>query len=336
MSLRPLAFILSALGGHETSALRQARVEDQSWPWPPSVAILIVGRTLDPTTFGSSSSMAATKDWNMIDRMTGEEESPTSPVLASARKPQHSPWRSFSLSVLAPLAAQLGRSPAVFACTDQVVGSKPKEVTQVFAIRAPNQFDRAHVCYESVAATRRYDLYVKVRPDLYYLGNFPDVRGMRRDYLYTRFRSAQGIAGLTSEIFAWDRCAPRCSGSPQNSTGYVNDDMIMVVPSSLAKRVFMSEAEGSARLKAYGSKDPQGWPTTPSFAEGLLTRKLISAGILTQPLRVLGYPLSSRYSHEHDALACATSVVHKKCGVSLPMETVHMLLRRSPLFNVKV
>jgi len=303
------------------------------------VAFLIIGRTL---LADSGFTLDSIRHMNMVDGMTGEDdgemESLNSSILKVARHRTSPPWTTFKLSALRPLAKQLGRRPDVYVCTDKVVGMKPKEVTQVFKLSASNQFERAHLCYQSVATARKYDLYVKVRPDFHFLGDFPDVRGIDRDYVYTRFRTASGIAGLTSAHFSGDNmCSKSCGGSPADACGYMNDDMLMVVPSKLAGRVFMSDAEGQARLEAYGFGDPPGWVMLACCGpERQLTRKLISAGILTRPLAVVGYPVYTHWPHDQWALPCARMVVQKTCGIELPIESVHNRVRSSPVFNVPV
>jgi len=236
-------------------------------------------------------------------------------------------WPLFKEHVLESIRSSLGSYPDVVVCADSIVGTLPPEVTRVVNVSTTDQFERARLCYEAVVALRPYDLYIKTRPDFVFLGDLPDVAAMRPDCIHTRFRHAIGIAGLTSSHFSWDQCNHKCNGMPKTAVGYINDDMIWVVPSAVAAKVFAADsADGHWQDHL---RMPPRWLVAPDTLELAFTKRLIGAGVVTEPLAVAGYPLNCRFNHKQSASPCAKLPVAKDdCGEQRPMREVQELLRQ--------
>lgn len=93
-------------------------------------------------------------------------------------------------------------------------------------------------------------------------------------YVYTRFRAVGGIRGLTSDHISYSPCPDTCNGVRRGGQiGYVNDDMVRVVPGALIDFAFASTPG-----PAFG---PDGQPTTHqvpetwldlTMQEGMITR----------------------------------------------------------------
>jgi hypothetical protein len=159
-------------------------------------------------------------------------------------------------------------------------------------------------------------------------------------YVHTRFRFHEGVNGLTSDHSAWDPCDQReCPSSPPDKFGYMNDDMVRVIPGALIDFAFLDE-----RSKSHECPDcscacasdstpagepllriPKSWPERHmNWPEGLLTRFWLERGILTKPLACSGYPKHDRYDHYGRAAPCALKpIVLVNCTSYVAIESTH-------------
>jgi len=229
--------------------------------------------------------------------------------------------------LIEPLNASLGGAVDVYVCTDQVRGALPKGIAAVRAINASSQDERARLCYEwveSLPGAPRYDFFVKSRPDFFFAHDFPDIRRVNQHRLHSRFRFANGIANLTSRHFSWDCCSEFCNGQPQNATGYMVDDMVYVVPRRIAPRAFAPAPALTRREQASRFKAPPTWIKRHfDHQEDAFTARLLVAGVLCEPLAVVGYPTRSNYRHELNDRCEDEEVGKTQCGEQRPIEEVN-------------
>jgi len=230
----------------------------------------------------------------------------------------------------------------IYVCVDQLVGPTPPEVTKVFVISASDQEARGARCLSRLKSDQyspnntTYDWLIKVRPDFVFHNNFPSMESFKPGYVYTRFRFVQGIGGLTSDHVSWDYCVRSCTGKPSSAIGYVNDDMIRVVPGDLIDFTFRHEWG----LEKYASPDKTikkkfpliNWVDIPDFwNEGKLTRFWAQHKIFTLPLACMGYPRHDPhgYGHASEAKKCLRTPVKKACGGNGNIELAHRAINLS-------
>jgi hypothetical protein len=290
----------------------------------PRVAILFVGRSLSNrrlATHGSSS---------IFDLMTGEEEGTdadrqmfNSSSDPTASDPDVVPgWENTVEMLIEPVKRT--HAVDVFVCVDQANGEVPAEVSQVIQVPGHNQEERGANCLSNITGNgRQYDWLIKIRSDYVFYKPFPAMTSFEPGYVYTRFRSAAGITGLTSDHMSYLPCSKRCSGGPSGSIGYVNDDMVRVVPGALMHHAFVDSASDvqDVSMRKNVSSDgtpllriPQNWVNLEGrpgllTLEGKLTWFWLERGILTKPLACPGYPRHDRYGFHGKSLKCALKPV---------------------------
>lgn len=302
----------------------------QAPPVKPSVAIMVVGRSLNHR---ESAQENAT---NLIDSMTGAEED--TDYERRQRLSGSNGWENTVKYLIRPIKQT--HLVDVYVCVDKVEGLAPPEVKEVFVIEAPHQEARGARCVSRLKSALRspsnttYDWLIKVRPDFVFHNNFPKMASFTPGYVHTRFRFVQGIGGLTSDHVSWDYCVRSCTGKPSNAIGYVNDDMIRVVPGDLIDFAFRHEWG----LEQYASPDKTikkkfpllNWVDIPDhWNEGKLTRFWAQHKIFTLPLACIGYPRHSFYGHSSEIAHCLRSPVKKTCGGNLKIEVAHRAINLS-------
>eukprot|EP00931_Biecheleriopsis_adriatica_P046819 TRINITY_DN26936_c0_g1_i2.p1 TRINITY_DN26936_c0_g1~~TRINITY_DN26936_c0_g1_i2.p1 ORF type:complete len:352 (+),score=48.73 TRINITY_DN26936_c0_g1_i2:101-1156(+) len=272
----------------------------------PKVAVLVVGRVLDATDVRSDPGPG-----RLLNFMTGDEFSPGLPAYDRAstkeefytkqRYSKGTPWESLLQHVVRPLQEDAA-SVDVFICRDKTEpGDLPasaesllprRNVTEVFTFPQQDVVDLLHQCYQRVM-TSGYSYYLKVRPDNVYSKDFPALSNFLGDFIFTRVRSANGIQDLTSEHVSWDYCEATCQGG--QGTGYMNDNGVIMVPSSLASKVFLSKQEldrrsGSCQL-------PRDWIQMKNWPESRFTRAILCQGVKTKKLALQAIQVNAYYSY---------------------------------------
>jgi len=208
-------------------------------------------------------------------------------------------------------------------CVDVAWRERNDDITKIFVFDAEDQFQRIHKCYEHVVQKGRveYDWFLRVRPDFIYIHDFPDPGLFDPHYVYSRFRLAQGIAGLTSDHCSYSFCDGSCNGQPSYRAGYRNDDQLWAAPRELADRVFNVD---NLQSEKYYDSYPYGWivpsmNTNLNCPEDLLTKRWLRQKILSMPLAVAGYPLHSYFKdgiYEHSNHCLMNDPVTKWCGAN--------------------
>jgi len=298
----------------------------------PSVAVMFVGRTVNHREAARESTT------NLIDSMTGAEEDADSE--GWQRLSASGAWDSTVKYLIRPIKRT--HEVDIYVCVDTAGGLAPPEVKKVFVISATDQEARGARCvsrlksplYNPINTT--YDWLIKVRPDFIFFNTFPIMTSFKPGYVYTRFRSVQGIGGLTSAHVSWDYCVHSCTGMPSSAVGYVNDDMIRVVPGDLIDFTFHHEWG----LEQYASPDKTtkknfpllNWVDIPGhWNEGKLTRFWAQHKIFTLPLACMGYPRYDPhgYGHSSEIARCIHSPVKKACGGNVNIELAHRAINQS-------
>lgn len=134
-----------------------------------------------------------------------------------------------------------GREPICDA-SEMANGAESTNVRQFFRLSECYR----HVVNASKAAGHMHDFYIRVRPDLHWVGTF-DTRNLSapeaRQALAVRYRSAAGLEGLTLGHFqmAWYKVGPDACGEARWQTDYpcaTLDDQFALVPARLAPTYF--------------------------------------------------------------------------------------------------
>jgi len=294
----------------------------------PSVVILFVGRSLTDRldkTYGSS---------NIFDLMTGEEAggeeegdnlgSQLFDSSSGSRSSASSRWWNVVEMLIEPVKKT--HTVDVFICIDRANGQVPAAVSQVFEIPAYSQEQRGAKCASKVLEKdRRYDWLIKARSDFVFYKQFPAMTSFQAGYVYTRFRAVGGVTGLTSDHISFCPCSQNCAGGPLGHIGYVNDDMVRVVPGALMDFAFLGPTSQSSAT--WDGKPllhmPKNWIDLIG-KEGELTRFWIERGILTKPLACPGYPTHDRYDHKGKSSKCAYKPVELlHCPPNVTIESAH-------------
>lgn len=291
----------------------------------PSVAIMVVGAIYKPKHATRVAEEHATT--NMIERMTGEYEDGYAEGLE--RVSDSNGWENIVQNLLEP--AKRTHSVDLYVCTNRAEGEVPPEVSQVIVIESSrDQEDHGALCVSQIRSSgRTYEWFIKTRPDFVFYQEFPPITSFSQGYVYTRFRSIQGIGGLTSDHFSWDYCEFACNGIPATSIGYVNDDMVRVVPGALMDFAFRHENASWERVPHTNFTD-KNWITMPGpgWVEDQLTRFWLDRKIFTMPLACPGYPSQSKRSHRRRSEPCsgkdgAPRVRKEYCGAMASIKTAH-------------
>jgi hypothetical protein len=267
---------------------------------------------------------------NMIEKMTGEYEDGSDEEWT--RWSDSNGWENIVQNLIEP--AKRTHSVDVYVCTNRAEGDVPTEVSQVIAIEnSRDQEDHGAMCVSQIRSSgRTYEWFIKTRPDFVFYQEFPPITSFIQGYVYTRFRSIQGVGGLTSDNFAWNYCEPGCNGIPETSIGYVNDDMVRVVPGALMDFAFRHE-NASWESVPHTNFTGKNWITMPGpgWVEDKLTRFWLDRKIFTMPLDCPGYPSSSKRSHHKYSEHCsgkdgAPRVRKEYCGMMASIKTAHRAL----------
>mmetsp|Transcript_45860 Transcript_45860/g.121643 ORF Transcript_45860/g.121643 Transcript_45860/m.121643 type:complete len:320 (-) Transcript_45860:46-1005(-) len=290
----------------------------------PSVAIMIVGTLRIPKQGMRGREQS---NMNLIEKMTGTDEDTDAEEWE--RLSDSNGWDNTVQNLIEP--AKRTHSVHVYVCTDRAEGQVPPQVSQVIEIAlARDQEDRGAQCVSHISsAGHSYSWLVKIRPDFVFYQEFPPMTSFTQGYVYTRFRSVQGIGGLFSDHFSWNYCTPSCNGLPGNAIGYVNDDMVRVVPGGLMDLAFRHQ-DASVRFTATTNFTGKNWIDMPGpgWIEDSLTRFWIDRKIFTMPLACPGYPRDSKRSHYRYSKHCSgrngtTRVPKVYCGAMAPIQTAH-------------
>jgi len=287
----------------------------------PCVAVLLSGRLLNFDTLQAN--FMVRKHSSIFEFLTGAEVHDTVDLVPETES--LSIWQHIKDNLIKPLSQSLAVD--TYICTDAILGQVPAHV-QVYKIEAKRQWERVKACAFRALKEKQYDWIVKVRPDFFFYRPFPDVSTFHPDYVYSRFRVASGISGLTSEHFSYDQCTSECNGGI--GTGYVNDDMILVVPKALMSQIFLDTAVVTNRSKL---RIPPTWISTGmGWREGGWTKDLIKYGALSMPLACPGYPRHDRHKHKEQSIVCSKQPIEKAvCGEKVPIEDVHQSLMLPPV-----
>jgi len=297
------------------------------------VALMLVGRTFRHRSIKHGK--IADRDLTINDLTGEEEEGEYDTELRETFK--EDVWSNQIKMLIAPLnatVAEIGGTPMkkhqsvdVYLCIDAQLSSTPPEVSQVFVVHAKSQDQRGAACLSKVRSNgRSYSWFIAVRPDFVFYKPFPDMASFNPGYVYTRLRKAQGIGGLTSDHFSFNVCTPSCNGDPLGAIGYVNDDMIRVVPWALIDFAFNVDGVPSSNRSL---QFPTTWVTLYDnvMQEGRLTKFWVDHGVLTMPLACPGYPHHDRFNHRHLSKPCSrTPVIKLACGANATFESVHKSL----------
>jgi len=293
----------------------------------PRAVILFVGRSL-------ASRLDATHDSSTIfDLMTGEEEDDSfGRQLSDSSSSSRASYSSGSDSLVEMLIEPVQKTHTVdvFICIDRAIGHVPAVVTQVFEISASSQEQRGAKCVSKLKEgnDRQYDWLIKARSDFVFFKQFPVMTSFEAGYVYTRFRAIAGVTGLTSDHISWCPCSQSCAGGPVGHVGYVNDDMVRVVPGDLMDFAFLGPTSHSS--VTWDGKPllhmPKNWVDMIG-KEGELTRFWIERGILTKPLACPGYPKHDRYGQHDKSSKCAVTPVERvSCPPNVTIESAHRTL----------
>lgn len=317
----------------------------------PRVAVLIVGRSLCTS---AKCRMAADDAANMVESMTGEEKGDADADskiieerLSGPKVIDDASWRSAVSMLIEPVNRT--HLVDVYVCVDRARGRVPAEVSEVFEETASGQEARGAKCLSRLKSSgRHHDWLVKIRPDFVFYRPFPPMASFRPGYVYTRFRTVQGIGGLTSDHLSYDWCQPRCNGIPDKAIGYTNDDMIRVVPGALIDFAFRDSAVTASapappgqRQRRWGGRRrrslandftfPVNWVNIANCSEGRLTRFWAERNVLTMPLACPGYPRDSVAGaiYRDMSMPCAAKPVEKTiCSPAVTIESAHETLMK--------
>jgi hypothetical protein len=320
---------------HDAASVQMDVIRDK-----PRVAIMLVGRSMNSRVMTRSTNIAhaplqtrgvgagTSNATNIVDFMTGEEYNDAGTQDFETRYDvSDSIWDNIVKMLIDRVKET--HEVDVVVCIDRAVGQVPAEVSHVFELNARTQEERGHKCLTELKhQNRRYEWLIKTRPDFMFYKPFPVMSSFHPGYVYTRFRFAGGISGLTSDHFSYDYCTPECNANPPGHHGYMNDDMVRVVPASLMDFAFYTDDDiDDEASKTH--ETPDTWITFPfrTHEAGLATFWL-DRGILTMPLACPGYPRHGEGHHHHHqlSLTCATKPVKKKCVPDIPIERVHTTL----------
>ena len=160
----------------------------------------------------------------------------------------------------------------------------------VYDLEAPNQFKREEKCHLRFLEHHKdsdYEWFVRVRPDLAFWEDAPDLLSMDPTFIHARLLSAVNISGLTQGClsYGWDdpSCgADVCVPGPCSTSCAVYDDQFAIIPPGLAKPYFESFA--SETLAPSLSENEECKLTRNGFPEGFFTRSVIRSGGRFMPL----------------------------------------------------
>lgn len=189
-----------------------------------------------------------------------------------------------------PLQCCMGGRDPICDASEMADGAESNNVRQFF---------RLNECYRrivdaSVSTGHVHDFYVRVRPDLHWIGAF-DTRslsapGARRG-IGVRYRSAAGLEGLTLGHFqmAWYKVGPDACGEARWQTDYpcaTLDDQFALVPTRLAPTYFgFALRRLSQEYRALWQHSPAVPPCSCWHCmEGRLTEYLTLHGMRIRPL----------------------------------------------------
>jgi len=230
--------------------------------------------------------------------------------LQGPRRPTRA-FPSFLEHVYNPLVAD-GHHADVYVCvSDKPTGSLPPQVKGVFTSfqgkASRNQWDRLVECLEKVKEQRTYDFYVKTRPDLVFASDV-NLKNLRTDRVYSRLRSFQNLAGLTTgmlSVGSWaiELCGPK---GEEGLVGYVNDDQFFVAHASLWHALAVrwdTQASWEKRFNEDIDKYEAHakWMKMFHNFEGRFTKTLLQHKVVTEPLDMVAFPVASlKQDYEED------------------------------------
>jgi len=289
----------------------------------PAVAIMIVGRRLSPDEADKldSSTMDSNSPMNeILSGLTGEDQlfpMANKQFIGVAKENQQDDiWGNMQTSLHSPLSKTYEVDTILCVDSYDIGGSAPLNV-QAHAFPAESQLERWHECLKRIVSDK-YEWIIKVRPDYFYYKPIPDLSTFNNNYIYTRFRTAGGIQHLTSDHFSYTYCDPGCNAG---GIGYMNDDMLFVMPASV-----VSILNGTSLPKQHLQVPPSWVPLV--WAEGVWSKLLLDAGILTMPLAAPGFPRHDKFGHHGASAPCADVPVAKNCGDdAMEISDVHETLR---------
>lgn len=299
-----------------------------------TVAVMFVGRALNWEKSEASFLQSANKDSNanektlFFSQFTGTEDGipKESAGFHSEEEQKDDIWGNMEANLIAPLEKDYNVDLIV--CVDKFEGEPPRGV-QVYAFGAKNQQSRFNGCLQRTNAKSNYKWIVKSRPDFFHYRPIPQLSTLDDKYIYTRFRLAEGIQQLTSDHFSYnycDECWHQENKHEKKNThatkkGYVNDDMLMVMPASVVS-LLTGTTNSQQALHV-----PASWINIPGWAEGKLTKELFNRGVMTMPLAAPGYPRHDRFSHQASSKPCSVKPVAKHCGADdMKMSDLHKTL----------
>ncbi|CAJ1397095.1 unnamed protein product [Effrenium voratum] len=230
-----------------------------------------------------------------------------------------------------------------FLCAEKL-GSLPPAVTQAWAFEAKNQLRRMKQCLKLILAReaeRRYDFFVRLRPDLLVL-SAPDLRsvwgssdaeGAGRRCVHARLRAARGISGLTSSHLSYCYCGGSCCarGVLPDAAKDSSADAAFVADDQLA----LGAREPFLRLwLGKGNSSGVPWRMAP-MAETSLTEGLLRKRVPLCVLQMRALPLgSSNLGHAAEAKKCGYAelapALNQSCGASSSVDEVPELKFDAP------
>jgi hypothetical protein len=162
----------------------------------------------------------------------------------------------------------------------------------VYTIEASDQFDREEKCHRMFLqhhADSDFNWFIRVRPDLAFWEDAPDLGALDPTYIHARLLSAQNVSGLNQGSFSygWDEPSNWCNadvcvpGSCANSCE-VYDNQIAIIPATLAKPYF--ERHVTSTQPPMLSPEEECRLTNNGFPEGYFTRSVIRSGGRFMPL----------------------------------------------------
>ena len=160
----------------------------------------------------------------------------------------------------------------------------------VFDVEAANQFEReekCHIAFLQRHADADYDWFLRVRPDLVFWENAPDLQALDAAFIHARLLSALNVSGLDQGClsYGWDdpTCnADVCMPGTCSSSCEVYDDQFALIPAALAKAYFESHVTDTRAPPLSEAEECK--LTRNGFPEGYFTRSVIRSGGRFKPL----------------------------------------------------
>jgi hypothetical protein len=160
----------------------------------------------------------------------------------------------------------------------------------VYDVQAANQFEReemCHIVFLQHHADSDYDWFLRVRPDLAFWEDAPDLQTLDANFIHARLLAARNVSGLRQGSFSygWDdpTCgAGVCTPGACSSTCEVYDDQFAFVPYAMAKAYFESHVTDTRAPPLSETEECK--LTRNGFPEGFFTRSVIRSGGRFMPL----------------------------------------------------